>query len=149
MTWAMSNETSQSIIVDYELPYPPEKVWRALTEPEVLAGWLMPNDIRPVVGHEFTFRSQPMPGWDGVVACVVREVDAPKRLSYSWRGGSEAMRLDTIVTWILAPGNAGGTLLRLEHTGFAAKDQFAFDGLGKGWRGRVAERMGSALAALA
>jgi len=142
------NATTQSIVVDYELSHPPEKIWRALTEPELLARWLMPNDIRPVVGHRFTFRSQPMPGWDGVVQCEVREVEPSKRLTYSWLGGSEQMRLDTTVTWTLAPGKTGGTLLRLEHAGFTAKDQFAFDGLGKGWRGKVAERMESALTTL-
>jgi uncharacterized protein YndB with AHSA1/START domain len=143
----MNAETTQSIVVDYELAQAPEKIWRALTDFETLARWLMPNDICPVLGHRFTFRSQPMPGWDGVVQCEVLEVEPMKRLSYSWRGGSEAMRLDTTVTWTLAPGKAGGTLLRLEHSGFTAKDQFAFDGLGKGWRGKVAERMESALGA--
>ena len=58
-----SAKETQSIVVDYDLPYPPEKVWRALTEPELLAAWLMQNDIKPQLGHRFTFRAAPVPGW--------------------------------------------------------------------------------------
>jgi uncharacterized protein YndB with AHSA1/START domain len=140
----MSTET-QSIVVEYQLPRPPAKVWRALTEPALLGAWLMANDIRPVVGHKFTFRAQPMPGWDGIVHCEVLEVDAPARLRYSWRGGPEESRLDTTVTWTLT-ATAGGTLLRLEHAGFTAKNAFAFDGMSKGWRGKLAERIAQVLA---
>lgn len=66
---------TQSIVVEYDLPQPPEKVWRVLTEPELLSSWLMANDIRAVVGHKFTFRAQPMPHWDGIVHCEVMEVE--------------------------------------------------------------------------
>lgn len=144
--------TTQSIVVDYELAAPPARVWRALTEPELLARWLMENDIAPVVGHEFTFRAQPAPGWDGIVHCEVLEVEVEKRLSYSWRGGSDELegyggRIDTVVTWTLEPTATGGTHLHLEHSGFLPHNAFAFDGLGKGWRGKVAERITQALAA--
>jgi uncharacterized protein YndB with AHSA1/START domain len=142
---------AQSICVEYELPHPPAKVWRVLTEPELLGSWLMENDIRrpPVVGHAFTFKAPPMPGWDGVVHCEVLEVDAPRRLRYSWRGGAEESRLDSVVTWVLTPTSSGGTLLRLEHAGFLPRNAFAFDGMGKGWRGKVAERMSEVIARLA
>ncbi len=135
---------SDTIIVEYDLPHSPEKVWRALTEPALLAAWLMENDIAPVVGHRFTMRAQPMPGWDGVVRCEVLEADAPRRLRYTWVGGSEAQRLDTVVTWTLSKTTTG-TRLVLEHAGFLPANAFAFDALGRGWRGKVAERMSAAL----
>jgi uncharacterized protein YndB with AHSA1/START domain len=136
---------NDTIFVEYDLPHAPEKVWRALTEPKLLAAWLMENDIRPEVGHRFTFRAQPMPGWDGTVECEILEADAPHRLRYSWRGGGEAHRIDTVVTWTLA-STPKGTRLTLEHSGFLPSNAMAFDGLGRGWRGKVAERMSEVLA---
>ncbi len=138
----MSEESS--IVVDYELAKPPAQVWRALTEPKLLASWLMDNDIEPVVGHRFTFRAKPMPGWDGTVQCEVLEVEPLQKISYSWRGAD----IDTVVTWTLSGTPSGGTHLHLEHTGFKAKDAMALDGLGNGWRGKVAERMERAITAL-
>ena len=137
---------TDTIHVEHDLPHPPEKVWRALTEPKLLAAWLMENDMRPVVGHRFTFKAQPMPGWDGTVHCEVLEADAPRRLRYSWRGGSEALHIDTVVAWTLAPNASGGTRLLLEHSGFTPAQSIAFDGIARGWRGKVAERMSEALA---
>lgn len=154
MTYMFSvTQSTQTILVDYDLPSPPASVWRALTEPALLARWLMQNDLRPVVGHRFTFRSQPMPGWDGVVHCEVLEVEPEKVLAYSWRGGSDepgspARKLDTVVRWTLTPTASGGTSLRLEHSGFTAADAFAFDAMGKGWRGKLAARIEEALGAL-
>jgi uncharacterized protein YndB with AHSA1/START domain len=137
---------AKSILVEYELPYPPAKVWRALTEPALLEAWLMINDIRPVVGHHFTFKAPPMPGWDGTVQCEVLAVDPLKCLRYSWRGGAGPFRLDTVVTWTLSSSAAGGTRLSLEHAGFLPAHQFAFDALGKGWRGKGTERLADVLA---
>src|SRR4051812_1912572 len=118
-------EATQSIVVEYDLAHAPAKVWRALTESELVSAWLMKNDLRPIVGHKFTFQSQPMPGWDGVVHCEVTEALVEHKLTYTWRGGSGDFRLDTVVTWTLTPTAGGGTLLRLEHTGFTAKNTFA------------------------
>jgi uncharacterized protein YndB with AHSA1/START domain len=150
---AVRKPGSQSIVVDYELSVPPEKVWRALTEPELLGRWLMENDIKAEVGHRFTFRAQPVPGWDGVVHCEVLEVQPHERLSYTWRGGSDEVEgygapLDTVVTWTLAPLPGGGTRLHLEHAGFTPDNAFAYENMGKGWRGKLAERIEEALAAL-
>jgi uncharacterized protein YndB with AHSA1/START domain len=144
---------TQSIVVEYALPSAPEKVWRALTEPALLSSWLMENDIRPVVGHHFTFRAQPLAGWDGMVHCEVLEVEPYRRLSYSWRGGSDKVegyggRLNTVVTWTLTGTESGGTLLRLEHSGFTEKNAFAFENLAKGWRGKVAKHIEQVLANL-
>lgn len=138
----MSASETRSIVVEYQLPRPPERVWRALVDPALLAEWLMPNDIQPVIGHRFTFRAQPIGDWDGVVRCQVLEVQPNKLLRYSWIGGgaNPAMRLETTVTWTLTP-SGGGTTLRLEHAGFSAANAFAYDNMGKGWRGKLAERL--------
>lgn len=141
---------TQTITVEYEIPHAPAKVWRALTDPALLAKWLMENDIRPVVGHRFNFHAPPTPGWNGVVHCEVLEVVPEQRLRYTWQGGSDDLekygaRLDTTVTWTLAP-KGSGTLLRLEHAGFTPKDAFAYEGLGKGWRGKVGERIAAIVA---
>lgn len=78
-----------SIEVDEFLPHPPEKVWRALSEPGLLARWLMPNDFEPVVGHRFTFAAKPIPsvGFDGRIACEVLAVEEHRLLRISWHGG--------------------------------------------------------------
>src|SRR5206468_11422525 len=85
-------------------PQPPERVWRALTRREVLSKWLMETDFEPILGREFTFRSKPQPGWDGVTYCEVTELDPPRRLAYRWRGGrgrDQPLTLDTVVRWTL------------------------------------------------
>src|SRR5260221_3672973 len=95
-------------------PHAPERVWRALTRADELQAWLMPNDFEARVGHQFRFHTQPRPGFDGVVHCEVLELDEPRRLAYSWRGGS----LDTVLSFTLRPAG-GGTHLLVEHTGFS------------------------------
>src|SRR5215208_2191324 len=87
-------------------PHPPERVWRALTDPKVLASWLMPNDIAPRVGHQFTFRTKPAPGSDGIVRCEVLEADPPKRLVYTWGGGPTKAK-PTTVAWTLTRVESG------------------------------------------
>ncbi len=139
--------STKSIRVEYDLPHPPAKVWRALTESALLAAWLMPNDIRPVVGHRFTFKAQPMPGWDGTVHCEVIEVEPERRLRYSWSGGAEDSRLESVVTWTLA-ATPQGTQLSLEHAGFLPRNAFAFDIMGRGWRGKMVDRFNEVLTQL-
>ena len=139
-------DTAQSSIeAEYDLAESPDQVWRALTEPELLGAWLMANDIKPQVGHPFTFHSQPMPGWDGIVHCKVLEVAPHRRLVYSWRGGSQkpdgsGHELNTTVTWTLAPTQSGGTKLRLEHSGFEP-GSLALKIMGQGWTGKIAQRI--------
>lgn len=103
---------SESVIVDCDLAEPPEKVWRALTVPELLAAWLMPNDFSPQVGHDFTFRPEQGAG----IACAVLAVEEPSLIRYSWREDDQPV--DSIVTVRLTPLVGGGTHLRLVHTGF-------------------------------
>lgn len=138
------SEDVKTIVVEYDLPHPPAKVWRALTEPKLLAAWLMPNDFSPEVGHRFTFKSKPIREWDGTVDCEVLEVDAPKRLVYSWQGGANEWRIDTQVRWTLE-ATARGTRLTLEHSGFLPIHTQAFEAMSQGWRGKVAERISQIL----
>jgi uncharacterized protein YndB with AHSA1/START domain len=137
---------TQSVTLEYELPHSPAKVWRALTEPELLSNWLMVSDLKPVAGHRFTFKDKPMPWWDGVVHCEVQEVEPHKRLRYSWRSGAGNTLLDTVVTWTLTPTASGGTRLALEHSGFLPNNAFAADGAGKGWQRMINERLRELLA---
>jgi uncharacterized protein YndB with AHSA1/START domain len=110
--------------------HPIERVWWAVTDREALGEWLMPNDLVPVPGHRFQFRTQPAPGFDGIVHCEVLEAEPPRRLSFSWRGGG----VDTVVTFTLREVPEG-THLRLEHCGFegirAVMVSFL---LGRGWK---------------
>jgi uncharacterized protein YndB with AHSA1/START domain len=109
-----------------------ERVWRALTDPQELGAWLMPNDFVPTVGHKFQFNVGPRLGWRGIVDCEVLEVDPPRRLVYSWRGNTKN-RVTTVV-WTLAPTPDGGTRLKLEHTGFRGLGGALFKSmLGGGW----------------
>ncbi|HZQ92636.1 MAG TPA: SRPBCC domain-containing protein [Terriglobales bacterium] len=98
---------------EVEYPHPPERVWRALTDSGAITEWLMTNNFEPRVGHRFQFRAKPMPGWNGIVDCQVRELDPPRRLSYTWKSNA----IDTVVVWTLTP-TAAGTNVRLEHSGF-------------------------------
>jgi uncharacterized protein YndB with AHSA1/START domain len=137
---------AKSISLEYDLPYPPTKVWRALTERELLAEWLMNNDMNPAVGQHFTFTSKPMPWWDGIVRCEVLEIDPRKRLSYTWQSGPESSPLDTVVTWTLTPTSSGGTRLALEHSGFLPSNGVALEGARTGWQRMVGDRLQEVLA---
>src|ERR1700691_1505984 len=68
--------TTRSVVIEKELPHPPEKIWRALTEGALIKEWLMDNDFQPTVGHQFQFRSTPVPNWNGVIDCEVKVVEA-------------------------------------------------------------------------
>jgi uncharacterized protein YndB with AHSA1/START domain len=134
-----------AIEVDQFLSRPPDRVWQALTDPELLARWLMPNDFRPAVGHQFTFRTEAVPehGFDGIVHCQVLDLDPPRLLRLSWRGG----RLDTVVSWRLVPEGAGTRLL-ITHDGFDDTDpaqQITMGILGGGWRGILVKRLSAVL----
>lgn len=142
-----SDTDRRAIEVTYEFAAPPEKVWRAISESDLLARWLMRNDFKPIVGHRFTFRTDPMPAadFDGVIRCEVIAVDPPFRLAYTWKGGP----IDTVVTWTLTPTLAGGTKLLLVHSGFGPQDDMAFHGMSNGWRGKVATSIARVMAAMA
>ncbi len=114
-------------------PHSIDNVWAALTNAEALSQWLMPNNFEPRVGHNFQFRTKPAPGFDGIVHCVVLEVQPPQRLVYSWKGGG----VDTRLTWALKTVPSG-TLLSLDHTGFRGlRGLFVSTILGRGWGSRI------------
>jgi uncharacterized protein YndB with AHSA1/START domain len=130
----MSNSaaTTRSLIIERELPHPPEKVWRALTESPLLAQWMMNNDFQPVAGHRFQFRADPMPNWNGIVDCEVLTVDPPQRLTYNWGVGGSESGLQWVVSWTLTP-TPQGTHVRMEQSGFREDQQAAYNGAKYGW----------------
>jgi uncharacterized protein YndB with AHSA1/START domain len=108
------------IVRDY--PHPPEKVWRALTDPALIPRWTStgaggrPEGFVPVTGTKFRFVATPKPGWNGIVDCVVLEVDEPRLLRYSWADGNGGGDLTQVVYRL--ESHAGGTRFIYEHTGF-------------------------------
>ena len=115
---------TRSVVVEREVAYPPEKIWRALTQPHLIAEWLMKNDFEPVVDHRFKFSAD----W-GSVDCQVLAIEPNKTLSYTWA----AYGLESIVTWTLIPTSTG-TRLRMEQSGFRPDQQQAYQGAKHGWQ---------------
>ncbi len=131
---------ARSLVVERHMPHPPEKVWRALTRNHLIAEWLMENDFVARVGHRFTFRARPLPGWSGIVNCEVVAVEPLRTLAYRWGDGTESESgLVTLVTWTLVPRD-GGTLVRMEQSGFRPQDGRAWMRMGVGWPG-ILERL--------
>ena len=121
--------STRTLTIERELPHPPEKVWRALTESSLLAEWLMGNDFEPQVGHRFKFRSTPLPNWDGVIDSQVLVIEPVSRLSYSWG----TMGMENVVTWTLTP-TASGTHVRMEHSGFPSEESASYKCAKYGWQ---------------
>ena len=117
-----------SLVIEREMPHPTEKIWRALTQGPLIAEWLMTNDFKPVVGHRFQFRATPVQNWNGIIDSEVLLVEPHTRLSYGWT----SMGLETVVTWTLTP-TTGGTLLRMEQSGFPSEEGANFKGARYGW----------------
>jgi uncharacterized protein YndB with AHSA1/START domain len=120
---------TESLAFEFDLRHSPEKVWRALTDPVLLAEWLLPVvDFKLEPGAEFAFKAQPQPGWDGIVNCRSLEVEAHRKLSYTWVVGD----MDTVVTFTLTP-TSSGTRLSLLHSGFKPSQKQNFAGARYGW----------------
>jgi uncharacterized protein YndB with AHSA1/START domain len=123
---------AESISFEFDLHHVPEKVWRALTDPVLLAEWLLPVvDLELEPGAAFTFKTQPYPGWDGTVNCRILEIEAHKKLSYAWVVGD--MALDTVVTFTLTT-TPSGTRLSLVQSGFKPDQKQNFGGARYGWK---------------
>jgi len=121
---------TESLSFEFDLHHSPEKVWRALTDPVLLAEWLLPVfDFKLEPGAGFTFKTQPYPGWDGVVNCRIIEIDAFKKLSYAWVVGD----MDNVVTFTLTP-TASGTRMTLVQSGFKPDQKKNFGGARYGWK---------------
>jgi uncharacterized protein YndB with AHSA1/START domain len=120
-----------SVVVERNIPFPPEKVWRALTQPHLIEEWLMKNDFEPVVGHNFKLRGE----WGGILDCEVQAIEQNRTLSYSWNFEHEdaAFNLRSVVTFTLTP-IAAGTALRMEQRGFRPDQKQAYGGAKQGWR---------------
>jgi len=132
--------TTQEIVVDEVLPHAPETIWKTLTTGDLIGRWLMtPSGFEPVEGNRFTFQTTPAGEWDGTIHCRIVELVTNERLAYTWRGGHEGNAgygspLDTVVTWTLSRV-AGGTRLRLVHSGFVAlRNDSAYRSMGEGWK---------------
>ena len=121
----------RSVVIEREIPYPPEKLWRALTQPHLIEEWLMKNDFKPVVGHRFNLRGD----WGGVLDCEVLAIDANRKLSYSWNFSHDdpAYNLQSVVTFTLTRTRTG-THLRMEQSGFRPDQKKAFGGAHAGWK---------------
>ena len=115
---------TRSVVVERDIAYPPEKIWRALTQPHLIAEWLMTNDFKPVVDHRFNLSA----AW-GAVDCQVRTVEPNKTLSYTW----DTKDLRSVVTWTLTPTRTG-THLRMEQSGFRPDQRPYYQGATAGWQ---------------
>ena len=139
------NETStetRSVIVEREMPHPPEKIWRALTQPHLIEEWLMKNDFKPVVGHSFNLSGD----WGGVLDCEVLAVEPNRTLAYTWNFAHDdpAFSLQSVVTFTLTQTSTG-THLRMEQMGFRPDQKQAYGGANAGWRqffGKLEEVLG-------
>ncbi len=121
---------TESLAFEFDLRHSPEKVWRALTDPILLAEWLLPVvALKLELGAAFTFKAQPQPEWDGSVHCRFLAIEAQRKLSYTWVVGD----IDTVVTLTLTP-TAAGTRLSLVQSGFAPNQKQAFGGARYGWK---------------
>jgi uncharacterized protein YndB with AHSA1/START domain len=137
LTDTTARSQSESLSFEFDLDHSPEKVWRALTDPVLLADWLLPViDLKLERGAEFTFKTQPYPGWDGSVNCRFVEIEPHRKLSYTWVAGENVTGgffLDTVVTFTLTP-TASGTRLSLVQSGFKPDQKKNFGGARYGWK---------------
>lgn len=124
----------QPIVVEKEMAHPPEKVWRALTQPHLIEEWMAATDFKPEMGHRFSLRIDPQPDRSFTFDCVVTAVEPPRLLSYSWDSADDgtASGLRSVVTWTLTP-TAGGTRLRMEQSGFKPGQAQFYHGARMGW----------------
>jgi uncharacterized protein YndB with AHSA1/START domain len=145
-------EQLTTIEVEEFLPHAPATIWRALTEPELIARWLMENDFQAIVGHKFHMRGIPVPavGFSGLVASEVLDVETEKVLRISWRDAHSGNNLDSTVTWSIAAEDTG-TRLSLVHDGFDPSEPTHVAShriMSGGWRNHVLPRLGQTLAEL-
>jgi uncharacterized protein YndB with AHSA1/START domain len=140
MSDAALKPDTRDIVTDEVFPHAPETVWKALTAGDLMGRWMMePTGFEPVLGNRFTLRTTPAGAWDGIIHCQVLEVVPNERFAYAWKGGHESnvgygSRLDTVVTFTLSKV-AGGTRLRLVHSGFVLpRNDTAFRNMGEGWK---------------
>ena len=122
---------TRSVVIEREIAHPPEKIWRALTQPHLMEEWLMKNDFKAAVGHRFNLRGE----WGGVLDCEVLTIEPHKTLSYTWNfaHNDAAFNLQSVVTFTLTP-TPTGTHLRMEQSGFRPDQKQATAGAHAGWQ---------------
>ncbi|HEY1223859.1 MAG TPA: SRPBCC domain-containing protein [Brevundimonas sp.] len=127
----MTATETRSVVIERDFAHAPSKLWRALTQPHLIAEWLMRNDFQPTVGHRFNLTGD----WGGVLDCEVLELEPERRLAYSWDFAHEdpAFDLRSVVTFTLTPTDAG-VHLRMEQAGFRPDQKQATGGAMHGWR---------------
>ena len=125
------NDALRTVTIERDFAHPAERLWRALTQPHLIAEWLMDNDFVPAVGHRFNLRGE----WGGVLDCEVLTIEEGRELSYRWDHAHEdpAFDLRSVVTFTLEP-IAGGTRLTMEQTGFRPEQKQASGGARYGWQ---------------
>ena len=132
------NTEAKSVIIERDLAHPTEKIWRALTQPHLLAEWLMQNDFKPAMGHRFNLRTQAYGDWNGIIDCEVLAIEPNKTLSYTWDSGNGPLRVTSVVTWTLTPTQTG-THLRMEQSGFRSDQPQNYAGAKYGWQNFLAK----------
>jgi uncharacterized protein YndB with AHSA1/START domain len=136
----MENAIKNEIKNEWIYEQSPKEVWGYLTQAELVALWLMPNNIKPIQGHEFQFTTKPIPSLDldGIFQCKVLELVPFQKLVYTWKGGrgDGIFTLDTIVEWTLEK-HGKGTKLSLRQHGFKYSNFSIFTAMTGGWNANV------------
>ena len=130
---------TRTVVIERDFAHPPEKLWRALTQPHLIEDWLMKNDFAPQVGHKFNLRGE----WGGTLDCEVLALEPMEKLSYTWNFANEDpdYALESIVTFTLSP-SPSGTRLRMEQSGFRPSQKQAYGGAHAGWKEFMAKLEG-------
>jgi uncharacterized protein YndB with AHSA1/START domain len=105
------------IAIEELLPRSVERVWHALTDPQIINRWLMrTDDFEARVGATFTLRDEPREGCRGHVECQVLELSPPHRMVWSWHAAEDPAPTRLVIE-LEAQGQ--GTQMSLRHTGDA------------------------------
>lgn len=112
--------------LDTELDAPVERVWRALSEPEILARWLLPVTPGAASGEFSLDGGEKL---DGRIDCTILESKPPRRLSLLWRPPAEKGKpaAETVVDFTLTELPGDRTRLELVHDGFEVPADYAVD----------------------
>jgi uncharacterized protein YndB with AHSA1/START domain len=116
------------IVYECELAHPPAKVWRALTEPGLVAAWLAADGFRAEQGHRFSVPLGPADAAnddadDGAADCAILELLPPHRMRLAWRlaKGATGDPVESEVSLELTALEGGRTWLRIVHSGLAVR----------------------------
>ena len=147
----MANTKTQerpSLAIVRKFDAAPGKVWRALTEPEMLKKWMRPDDATKVstaeidlrVGGRYRIVMVPPEGEEHDVRGVYREIVPNRKLVYTWAWKTTPERESIVTIELRATGS--GTELTLKHEQFFDKE--ARDRHQHGWMGCL-DRLARAL----